>query len=295
MFLQGNLPLEFKESGTLLGRFWRRIWNWEDCFWLEDLKKEKIRRKEIGKFSFFGNKFRSWGMIYIGEKRKRREEGASRIGVWEWEEEREQKRDFSWGKRHAWEEGKGDRSIFLKIFGDRLEGKYRERDWQHASFSFEAEQFSSKIGSSRYGHVKFAFSHLYMILNIIFQVPMSSYWLLWRIRTDFSLRIYLSVSMLCFGFWFLVFLISIVNGWCMGLSLILIFKNRSLFLWYPHLFFFFSPLTKQWNVAFLDGLLYAYLSSVLFCFFVSFRIFFYFFVTHPLPHDSLHTCLGIHN
>ena len=179
-------------------------------------------------------------MIYIGEKRKRREEGASRIGVWEWEEEREQKRDFSWGKRHAWEEGEGERSIFLKIFGDRLEGKYRERDWQHASFSFEAEQFSSKIGSSRYGHVKFAFSHLYMILNIIFQVPMSSYWLLWRIRTDFSLRIYLSVSMLCFGFWFLVFLISIVNGWCMGLSLILIFKNRSLFLWYPHLFFFLA-------------------------------------------------------
>ena len=32
MFLQGNLPLEFKESGTLLGRFWRGIRNWEDCF-----------------------------------------------------------------------------------------------------------------------------------------------------------------------------------------------------------------------------------------------------------------------
>ena len=23
MFLQGNLPLEFKEGGTLLGRFWK--------------------------------------------------------------------------------------------------------------------------------------------------------------------------------------------------------------------------------------------------------------------------------
>ena len=28
----GNLPLEFKENGTLLGRFWRGIRNWEDCF-----------------------------------------------------------------------------------------------------------------------------------------------------------------------------------------------------------------------------------------------------------------------
>ena len=32
MFLQGNLLLEFKEGGTLLGRFWRGIWNWEDLW-----------------------------------------------------------------------------------------------------------------------------------------------------------------------------------------------------------------------------------------------------------------------
>ena len=41
--------------------------------------------------------------------------------------------------------------------------------------SLETEQFFSKIGSSMYGHVKFAFSHFYMILNIILQVPVLSY------------------------------------------------------------------------------------------------------------------------
>ena len=46
--------------------------------------------------------------------------------------------------------------------------------------------------------------------------------------------------MLCFGFWFLIFLISIVNGWCMGLSLILISKNRSLVLQNLHPFFLSS-------------------------------------------------------
>ena len=71
MFLQGNLPLEFKQDGTLLGRFWRGIWNWEDCFWLEDLKKEE-KKKGRRRIFLFGNKFRSWGVIYIGEKRKRR-------------------------------------------------------------------------------------------------------------------------------------------------------------------------------------------------------------------------------
>ena len=70
MFLQGNLPLEFKEDGTLLGRFWRGIWNWEDCFWLEDLKKEE-KKKGNRRIFLFGNKFKSWGVIYIGEKRKR--------------------------------------------------------------------------------------------------------------------------------------------------------------------------------------------------------------------------------
>ena len=81
MFLQGNLPLEFKEGGTLLGRFWRGIWNWEDCFWLEDLKKEKRRRKEIGKFSFLETNLGLEGWyIYRWEKEKKRR-GAARIGV----------------------------------------------------------------------------------------------------------------------------------------------------------------------------------------------------------------------
>ena len=57
MFLQGNLPLEFKEGGTLLGRFWRGIWNWEDCFWIGGFKKrisEGRRKKEWpGKRGFF--------------------------------------------------------------------------------------------------------------------------------------------------------------------------------------------------------------------------------------------------
>ena len=59
MLLQGNLPLEFKESGTLLGRFWRGIRNWEDCFWRRRLKKKRkqnilqegaaiLKKKEVG-------------------------------------------------------------------------------------------------------------------------------------------------------------------------------------------------------------------------------------------------------
>ena len=87
MFLQGNLLLEFKEGGTLLGRFGRGIWNCEDCFWLEDLKK---RREEEWnrKILFFGNKFRSWWMIYIGEKRKRRGRSSTY-----WSLEREEKEE----------------------------------------------------------------------------------------------------------------------------------------------------------------------------------------------------------
>ena len=38
----------------------------------------------------------------------------------------------------------------------------------------EAEQYFSKVGSSKYGHMKFASSHLYMILHFILQVPMLS-------------------------------------------------------------------------------------------------------------------------
>ena len=54
---------------------------------------------------------------------------------------------------------------------------------------------------------------------------------------SFFCRIYLSMMYALFWLLFLVFLISIVNGWWRGLSLILISKNRSLILWYPHLFF----------------------------------------------------------
>ena len=43
--MQGNLPWEFKESGTLLGRFWRG----------EDLKKGKGEKE--GEFSFSARRF----------------------------------------------------------------------------------------------------------------------------------------------------------------------------------------------------------------------------------------------
>ena len=71
MFLQGNLPLEFKEGGTLLGRFWRGIWNWEDCFWLEDKKEKKRGNRRIFLFletnlGFLG------GDIYMWEQMKER-------------------------------------------------------------------------------------------------------------------------------------------------------------------------------------------------------------------------------
>ena len=74
MFLQGNLPLETKESGTLLGRFWRGIWSWEDCFLIGRFKKKKKRRKEIGEFSFLETNLglKGW-YIYV---RKEREEGS---------------------------------------------------------------------------------------------------------------------------------------------------------------------------------------------------------------------------
>ena len=57
MFLQGNLLLEFKEGGTLLGRFWRGIWNWEDCFWLEDLKKKEEKKKGNRRILLLGESF----------------------------------------------------------------------------------------------------------------------------------------------------------------------------------------------------------------------------------------------
>ena len=50
MFLQGNLPLEFKESGTLRGRFLEG--NLKLRRWLLKGKIEKKKKKEIGEFSF---------------------------------------------------------------------------------------------------------------------------------------------------------------------------------------------------------------------------------------------------
>ena len=69
MLLQGNLPLEFKESETLLGRFWRG----------EDLKKGK-GEKEVG-FSFSARRF---FLEKVGLKARIRRiflGGAARIGV----------------------------------------------------------------------------------------------------------------------------------------------------------------------------------------------------------------------
>ena len=45
--------MEFKEGGTLLGRFWRGIQNGEDCFRIGRFEKGKEkRREEIRGFAF---------------------------------------------------------------------------------------------------------------------------------------------------------------------------------------------------------------------------------------------------
>ena len=106
MLLQGNLPLEFKEGGTLLGRFWRGIWNWEDCFWLEDLKKEE-KKKGNRRIFLFGNKFRSWGVIYICEKGWRKENSEDFFGESSWEKTQR------WRRAHALKEGDVERILFL--------------------------------------------------------------------------------------------------------------------------------------------------------------------------------------
>ena len=89
MLLQGNLPLEFKEGGTLLGRFWRGIQNWEDCFWLEDLKKKEEKKKGKRRIFHFGNRFSfRERRIYTWERKEKKSfflrgeilSGAARIG-----------------------------------------------------------------------------------------------------------------------------------------------------------------------------------------------------------------------
>ena len=53
-FLQGNLLLEFKESGTFLEGFGGEFEVGKIAFELEDLKKDKEKRREkIGDFAFF--------------------------------------------------------------------------------------------------------------------------------------------------------------------------------------------------------------------------------------------------
>ena len=77
MFLQGNLPWEFKESGTLLGRFWRG----------EDLKKGKGEKE--GEFSFSARRF------FFGksgtESTHSEDFSRGQSTHWSWREERRRK------------------------------------------------------------------------------------------------------------------------------------------------------------------------------------------------------------
>ena len=70
MLLQENLPLEFKESGTLHGRFLEGNLKLGRLLLNEEIeKKEKKKmRKEIGEFSFSGADFRFWEVRYICER-----------------------------------------------------------------------------------------------------------------------------------------------------------------------------------------------------------------------------------
>ena len=76
MFLQGNLPLEFKESGTLRGRFLEgnlKLRRWLLKGKIEKKKEEK--KKGNRRIFLFGNKFRSWRVIHI----YRRKDGGKAI------------------------------------------------------------------------------------------------------------------------------------------------------------------------------------------------------------------------
>ena len=57
MLLQGNLPLEFKKCGTLLGRRFREVWNFEDLFWCgrygDGMGVRKVRLSLEGIFGKF--------------------------------------------------------------------------------------------------------------------------------------------------------------------------------------------------------------------------------------------------
>ena len=65
MFLQENLPLEFKESGTLHGRFLEGNLKLGRLLLIERFKKREEKKKGNRRIFLFGNKFRSWRVIHI--------------------------------------------------------------------------------------------------------------------------------------------------------------------------------------------------------------------------------------
>ena len=79
MLLQGNLPLEFKENGTLHGRFLEGNLKLRRWLLKERIEKKKKEKKKGNRRIFlFGNKFRSWRVIHI-YRRKDGGKGIQRI------------------------------------------------------------------------------------------------------------------------------------------------------------------------------------------------------------------------
>ena len=68
--------MEFKEDGTLLGRFWEGNLKLGRLLLIGGFKKKKRRRKEGGEFSFWERNLGLEGR-YICEKRKRFGEGGT--------------------------------------------------------------------------------------------------------------------------------------------------------------------------------------------------------------------------
>ena len=84
---------------------------------------------------------------------------------------------------------------------------------------------------SRYGQMKFVFSHLYMIQyhHFFLQILVLSCWLMWIFKVDcFSCWMVLNMCMLCPGLSCSFFFFFNIYA-----SLILVSKNRALVLWYP--------------------------------------------------------------
>ena len=117
-------------------------------------------------------------MIYIGKKKGKEWGVEARIRVLVGKRRKIAGKEIFLKKKLSARIGKsrGKKEYSFGGFGDCLEKKtQRERLAAGILISLEAEQYSSKIGSSRYGHTKFASSHPYMILNIILQVRVLSY------------------------------------------------------------------------------------------------------------------------